>query len=71
MPNGDSGWDERARLGDAIVALPEPERSVVQLYYHGDLSESQIAQILDTTPEAVAQTRQRALAVLREKVRQR
>lgn len=64
--NGDEGWSERARLGRAIEKLPEPEKTVVMLYYHANLSEKKVAVVMDTSEQIVATLRQRALAALRK-----
>ena len=59
-------WTERARIGDAIHALPEPERTVTRLRYHVGHDVYTIARMLDTSPACVDAVRLRALTRIKE-----
>lgn len=53
-------------LFDALRKLPERQRTALMLRYCEDLSESDTAEILQTTPKAVKSLVTRGLAALRE-----
>lgn len=50
---GSNGADIASAVRDAVAALPESARAVVVLHYFGGLSHEQVADTLDTTPQAV------------------
>lgn len=52
-------------LRQALRALPEGQRLVLFLYFYVDLSMEQVAQVLDTSPQAVKSKLHRALRRLR------
>lgn len=52
-------------LGSAIDALPEKERLVVSLYYYEELTQKEIAGIMDITESRVCQIRAGALQKLK------
>src|SRR5262249_6528744 len=54
--------DEVRRLGDAVEALPEPERAVVALHYLGDLPYAEVAAFLGIS---VAAAKKRAFVARR------
>lgn len=58
-------FDPRGEIWPLILALPERQRAVLVLRYYEDLSESEIAEVLEVTPGTVKSTAHRALANLR------
>jgi RNA polymerase sigma factor (sigma-70 family) len=56
--------DERVRVLAAIDALPRRQREAVVLRYYEDLSVTDIARTLDTTPSAISSALTRALDTL-------
>ena len=59
-------WKERAAIGRLVDGLPEPERTVVKLYYHAGRSSGSVAETLGTTEAVVNLVRERALHSLLE-----
>jgi len=57
--------ERRAVLAEAIAALPEADRRVINLYYKGDLMLKEVAQVLSVTKSRVSQLHSRALFRLR------
>ncbi len=57
--------EERAELARAMATLPERLRSVLQLYYHGDLSLKEIGLKLGVTESRVCQLHGEAVKMLR------
>jgi RNA polymerase sigma factor (sigma-70 family) len=57
--------DAGAALLESVHRLPPRQREVVVLRYYADLSERQIAEVLDISPGAVKAHAHRALATLR------
>jgi RNA polymerase sigma factor (sigma-70 family) len=53
---------------DALRELPERQREVLVLRYYSDLSEAQIAQILEISPGAVKTHAHRGLTALRQTI---
>jgi RNA polymerase sigma factor for flagellar operon FliA len=61
-PVGSAEWNEmKSLLVRAIGALPEPERSVITLYYAEELLLKEIGEILGVTESRVSQIHSRAL----------
>jgi RNA polymerase sigma factor (sigma-70 family) len=56
----------RATVRDALLALPLREREVVLLKFHGQLSHSELARVLDISESNAATRLHRALTRLRE-----
>ena len=63
--------DETAtvELLDAVDRLPHRQRAVIVLRYYEDLSEAEIAQVLDCRPGTVKSLSSRALTRLRKDIR--
>ena len=59
---------ERDALIDALRTLPTRQREVLVLRYYSDLSEAQIAQILEISPGAVKTHAHRGLTALRQTI---
>ena len=55
-------------LADAVARLPFRQRAVVVLRYYADLSEAEIARVLDCRPGTVKSLGSRALAALSKEV---
>jgi RNA polymerase sigma factor for flagellar operon FliA len=61
-PAGSAQWNEvRAQLAAAIGELPEPEQTVVTLYYAEGLLLKEIGDLLGVTESRVSQLRSRAI----------
>jgi RNA polymerase sigma-70 factor (sigma-E family) len=60
-----AGVDERAALRTALAKLPRRQRAVVVLRFHEDLSEAQVAQLLDVSVGAVKSQASKGLQKLR------
>lgn len=58
--------DRARRLRGQLRRLPAAQRAVVVLAYYGELSESEIAELLDLAPETVERHIGLALESLRE-----
>jgi RNA polymerase sigma factor for flagellar operon FliA len=56
---------EATRLREAILALPEQERTVLSLYYFEDLKLNDIARILGVSESRISQVRSKAIHRLR------
>lgn len=59
---------EAARLRDALLDLPEQERTVLSLYYFDELKQVDIARILHVTESRVSQIHSKALQRLRRRL---
>jgi RNA polymerase sigma factor for flagellar operon FliA len=55
-------------LRDAIIRLPEKERTVMALYYYEELNQRQIAEVMHLTESRVSQIRAQALKRLRSRL---
>ena len=60
---------EKIALRQAIVKLPQRERSVVELRYFHGLTQQRVAKILDVSQVQVSRIEKRAIAQLREMLR--
>lgn len=73
LPDPDADFTEalvtRLLVGSYLELLPSREREVLQLLYFADLDTSEAARILGITPGALRTTKVRALARLREAIR--
>ena len=56
---------DRASLAAALQTLSERERQVIQLYYEYELSQHEIAEVLERTPARVCQITKSALAKMK------
>lgn len=74
---GDSGCEiddalttaqEASLLRDALLELPEQERTVLSLYYFEELKLNDIARILDVSESRISQVRSKAIQRLRTKL---
>jgi RNA polymerase sigma-B factor len=63
-------FDRRGRLADALSALSPRERKVIELRFFDNLSQTQVAERLKISQMHVSRLQQRALAKLRESVRE-
>ena len=59
------GFADRSRLADALRALPEGQRKVVVLRHYADLSEAQVASVMNCSVGTVKSQNARALVRLR------
>ena len=59
---------EKIALRQAIEALPERERTVIQLRYFHSLTQQRVAKVLDVSQVQVSRIEKKALAILREKL---
>jgi RNA polymerase sigma factor for flagellar operon FliA len=57
-------------LVQAVEELPEKEKLVISLYYFNDLSNKEIAQVLDLSPSRISQLHTKAIFRLRGKLSQ-
>ena len=62
----DEQYDGSDVLRAALLSLPQKQRAVVVLRYYADLSEAEVADLLDISPGSVKQHTHRALTKLRE-----
>lgn len=60
--------DMQTVLADALRQLPEREQMIIQLYYHEELNQKEIAQVLDLTEARISQLRNKAVKSLRRKL---
>ena len=59
---------EKIALRQAIEALPERERTVIQLRYFHSLTQQRVAKVLDVSQVQVSRIEKKALAILRERL---
>ena len=59
---------EKIALRQAIDALPERERTVIQLRYFHSLTQQRVAKVLDVSQVQVSRIEKKALSILREKL---
>jgi len=59
---------EKIALRQAIEALPERERTVIQLRYFHSLTQQRVAKVLDVSQVQVSRIEKKALSILREKL---
>lgn len=70
-PVGSAEWNEmKAQLVRSISALPEPERTVITLYYGEELLLKEIGDVLGVTESRVSQIHSRALYRLNRELKQ-
>lgn len=60
------GWNEHAALGAALEKLPENERTVLQLAYFEELSQTEIARRMQVSQMYISRLQRKALSHLRE-----
>lgn len=65
-PDGSEGVDLRLAMRDALLRLPPAHRAVLVLRYFEDLTESQVAEVLDCSVGTVRSRTHRAVSRLRE-----
>jgi len=63
-------FERRARLAQALGALPERERSIVELRFFRNLSQTEVARRLNISQMHVSRLQQKALRKLREMLRE-
>jgi len=63
-------FERRARLAEALRSLTPRERKIIELRFFDNLSQTQVAQRLNISQMHVSRLQQRALAKLREAVRE-
>lgn len=59
---------ERIALRQAIEALPQRERMVIQLRYFHSLTQQRVAKVLDVSQVQVSRIEKRAIGILRDKL---
>lgn len=59
---------EKIALRQAIEALPERERTVIQLRYFHSLTQQRVAKVLDVSQVQVSRIEKKALTILKEKL---
>jgi RNA polymerase sigma-70 factor (ECF subfamily) len=62
------GWLADADLMSAVQCLPLAQRQVLILRFAFDLSAEQVAEVVDSTPEAIRALQYRALRLLRQRL---
>ena len=62
--------DDRLALGEAIGKLPDEQRQVIEMKFLMDMRNPEVAAALDTTTNAVNAKQWRALAALRDKLKE-
>ncbi len=71
---GDDGMEERTclylSLREALTLLPERDREVLALRFSRDLTQQQVAQIIGVSQVQVSRIEKRAIAALRERLRE-
>ena len=60
--------EEAAHLRDALLELPDQERTVLSLYYFEELKLNDIGRVLEVSESRVSQIRSKAIARLRHKL---
>jgi RNA polymerase sigma-70 factor (sigma-E family) len=65
QPDSAAAVDERDAMWSALATLPPRQRAVLVLRYYEDLSEAEIARVLDIAPGTVKSQAAKALASLR------
>jgi RNA polymerase sigma-70 factor (sigma-E family) len=68
-PTGGSDLDQRERMAQALMRLPERQRAAIVLRFYEDLSERQTAEILRCRPGTVGSLVSRGFDTLRPLVR--
>jgi len=63
-------FERRSRLTEALQQLTPRERKIIQMRFFDNMSQTQVAQKLDISQMHVSRLQQRALAKLRESVRE-
>jgi RNA polymerase sigma-B factor len=63
-------FERRARLAEALSALSPRERKIIELRFFDNLSQTQVAKRMNISQMHVSRLQQRALAKLREAVRE-
>jgi RNA polymerase sigma-B factor len=63
-------FERRTRLAEALKALSERERKIIQMRFLGNLSQTEVARRLGISQMHVSRLQQRALERLRELIRQ-
>lgn len=58
--------EDKLTLLDSITELPEPEQSIIKYRYYGDLTQSEIARLLELTQVKVSRYESRGLRQLRK-----
>ncbi len=61
-------WEERVLLREALSALPDRERRVIELRYFLDRTQQETGALLGVSQAQVSRLEQRALALLRERL---
>ena len=59
---------EKIALRQAIEALPERERTVIQLRFFHSLTQQRVAKVLDVSQVQVSRIEKKALSILRERL---
>ena len=71
---GDDGMEERTclylSLREALTLLPERDREVLALRFSRDLTQQQVAQIIGVSQVQVSRIEKRAIAALRERLKE-
>ncbi len=70
VDEGIEKFEQRVRLADALSSLSPRERSIIELRFLRNLSQTQVAERLNISQMHVSRLQQRALAKLRELVRE-
>jgi len=70
VDEGIEKFERRVRLAEALSSLSPRERKIIELRFFDNLSQTQVAQRLEMSQMHVSRLQQRALAKLRESVRE-
>ncbi len=70
VDEGIEKFERRVRLTEALSSLSPRERKIIELRFFGNLSQTQVAEKLNISQMHVSRLQQRALAKLRESVRE-
>lgn len=59
----------RQQIDTVLASLPEEQREAILLSYYGGLKYAEIAEVMETTQDAIKQRVRRGMAALRERVK--
>ncbi|MBP3940117.1 MAG: sigma-70 family RNA polymerase sigma factor [Christensenellaceae bacterium] len=66
LPAKEAAFTEKLALKDAVSRLPAKKRRMIELHFYHDLTQSQIARIMETSQVQVSRTLKKAMSELKE-----